>query len=46
VFPPDTHPPIVYPIALTEESREPAAEFLSSPAAKSIFEKHRFSVLP
>jgi len=48
VFPPDTHPPIVYPIALTTESRDPAAkqllDFLASAAAKPIFEKHGFSI--
>jgi molybdate transport system substrate-binding protein len=50
VFPPESHPPIVYPVALTAESRDPAAkrllEFLGSPSAKAIFEKHGFSVLP
>jgi molybdate transport system substrate-binding protein len=48
VFPPDTHPPIVYPIAVTAQSREPAAnrllDFLASPAAKPIFEKHGFKI--
>jgi molybdate transport system substrate-binding protein len=48
VFPPETHPPIVYPIALTSENQEPAAgrllEFLTSAAAKLIFEKHGFTV--
>ena len=47
VFPPDTHPPIVYPIALTAQNRDPAAkrllDFLISAAAKPIFEKHGFS---
>ena len=47
VFPPDTHPPIVYPVALTANSRDPAAtrllDFLTSAAAKPIFEKHGFS---
>jgi molybdate transport system substrate-binding protein len=46
VFPPDTHPPIVYPIALTAESRDPAAtrllDFLISTAVKPMFEKHGF----
>jgi molybdate transport system substrate-binding protein len=50
VFPPESHPPILYPIALTTESGDPAAnrllEFLGSPAAKAIFEKHGFSALP
>lgn len=38
VFPEDTHPPIVYPIALTAESTNPSAprllDFLLAPAAK------------
>ena len=50
VFPPETHPPIVYPIALTADSRDPAAgrllDFLTSPAAKPIFEKHGFTRSP
>lgn len=49
VFPEDTHPPIVYPAALTADSRNPNAgrllEFLGSPAAKAIFEKYGFTVL-
>jgi molybdate transport system substrate-binding protein len=47
VFPPDSHPPIVYPIALTTETRDPAAkrllDFLASTAVKPIFENHGFS---
>jgi molybdate transport system substrate-binding protein len=50
VFPPETHPPIVYPIALTADSRDPAAsrllDFLTSPAARPIFEKHGFTRSP
>ena len=49
VFPPDTHPPIVYPIALTAQSKNPGAArllaFLSSPAARPSFEKQGFTVL-
>jgi molybdate transport system substrate-binding protein len=49
VFPEDTHSPIVYPIALTVGDKEPGAvrllEFLGSPAVRSIFEKHGFTVL-
>jgi molybdate transport system substrate-binding protein len=49
VFPADTHPPIVYPIALTAASKNPGAAkllgFLESPAAKPIFEKQGFTVL-
>ncbi|MGB9647030.1 MAG: substrate-binding domain-containing protein, partial [Stellaceae bacterium] len=49
VFPEDTHPPIIYPAALTADSKNPSAarllDFLSSPAAKPIFEKEGFTVL-
>jgi molybdate transport system substrate-binding protein len=49
VFPPDTYPPIIYPIALTATSKNPDAAkflaFLSSPAAKPFFEKQGFAVL-
>ena len=49
VFPENTHPPIVYPIALTSSSKNPAAAkflaFLESPAAKPLFEKQGFTVL-
>jgi molybdate transport system substrate-binding protein len=49
VFPEDTHPPIVYPAALTADSKNPDAarllEFLASPAAKPAFEKQGFTVL-
>jgi molybdate transport system substrate-binding protein len=50
VFPDDTHPPIVYPVALTAVSANPEArrflDFLASPAAKLIFETQGFRVLP
>jgi molybdate transport system substrate-binding protein len=49
VFPDDTHPPIVYPVALMATSKNPNAprllEFLTSPAARPIFEKRGFTVL-
>lgn len=49
VFPADTHPPIIYPIALTAGSQNPGAarllDFLESPAAKPAFEKQGFAVL-
>jgi len=49
VFPEDTHPPIVYPIAMTADSKTPSAarllQFLTSPAARPIFEKRGFTVL-
>jgi molybdate transport system substrate-binding protein len=49
VFPEDTHPPVVYPIALSAGSKSPGAAtflgFLHSAAAKPIFEKlHRAAV--
>jgi molybdate transport system substrate-binding protein len=48
-FPPDTHPPIVYPIALTAQSKNPSAarflDFLASPAVRPIFENQGFTVL-
>jgi molybdate transport system substrate-binding protein len=49
VFPEDTHPPIVYPIALTAGRKTPAArmflDFLESPAAAPIFKKQGFTWL-
>jgi molybdate transport system substrate-binding protein len=48
-FPDDTHPPIIYPAALTKESNNAiAADFLKyirSPAAKPAFERQGFTVL-
>jgi molybdate transport system substrate-binding protein len=49
VFPPDTHPAIIYPAALTVSAKPEAAQylaFLRSPAAKAIFEFYGFSFLP
>jgi molybdate transport system substrate-binding protein len=50
VFPEDSHPPIIYPMALTATSKNPAAkkflDYLESPAAKGAFEKQGFTVLP
>jgi molybdate transport system substrate-binding protein len=49
VFPEDTHPPIVYPIAVTAVSRNLGApdfvRFLGSAAAKPLFQKQGFTVL-
>jgi len=49
VFPEDTHPPIIYPIAVTAQSKNPSAprllEFLASPAARDFFVKRGFTVL-
>jgi len=49
VFPEDTHPPIIYPAALTAASKNPAAAkflaFIESPAATPAFTKQGFTVL-
>ena len=49
-FPADSHAPIVYPAALTADSRSPAAraflDHLASPAAAAVFEAQGFAVLP
>jgi ABC-type molybdate transport system substrate-binding protein len=49
VFSQDGHSSIVCPIAVTAESKDPSVarllEFLGSPTAKTIFEKHGFTVL-
>jgi molybdate transport system substrate-binding protein len=49
-FPADTHPPIVYPFALTASSTKAgAAEFLAylqTPPASKVFEAEGFTVLP
>lgn len=48
-FPADSHPPIVYPAAITKDSTSPDAaallDFLAGPEAAKIFEAHGFSVL-
>ncbi|MBX3534680.1 MAG: molybdate ABC transporter substrate-binding protein [Xanthobacteraceae bacterium] len=48
-FPDGSYPPIVYPVAQLESSKNPkVADFLkslSSPSAQAIFKKHGFSVL-
>ena len=48
VFPEDSHPPIVYPFALTPSAGPDAAAFLASlsePAAVKVFEAEGFSIL-
>jgi molybdate transport system substrate-binding protein len=49
VIPPESHPPIVYPIAVLAESKHPAAaglvEFLKSAAAARVFERSGFTVV-
>ncbi|HVW71007.1 MAG TPA: molybdate ABC transporter substrate-binding protein [Steroidobacteraceae bacterium] len=45
VFPEDTHPPIIYPVAVTSKGGPAAQEFvdfLTSDAAKSVFLKYGF----
>ncbi len=48
-FPAESHPPIVYPVALTASSANPAAKaflaYLSSPEAAKAFEEQGFTVL-
>jgi molybdate transport system substrate-binding protein len=48
-FPANSHPPIVYPVALTTAAKPGAAaaylEFLQSPASRSSFEKRGFTFL-
>jgi len=48
-FPPDSHPPIVYPVALTEKAKPEADAYfklLRSATAQVILEKYGFSYLP
>ena len=47
-FPADSHPPIVYPAALTTAARQNAAayiDYLQSPAARSVFEQRGFTFM-
>ncbi len=48
-FPEDTHPPIVYPVALTAVAAHPDAAallaYLTSAKASSVFQAHGFTVL-
>ena len=47
-FPEDSHPPIIYPIALTKDAKPQAAkylEFMKSNLAKTIFETYGFTFL-
>lgn len=48
-FPAESHPPIVYPAAVTAESTNPAApaflEFLSSAAVRPLFQRQGFGVI-
>jgi molybdate transport system substrate-binding protein len=48
-FPPDTHPPIIYPVAVVAGSSDPAVapylDYLQGPTAKAAFEKQGFRFL-
>jgi molybdate transport system substrate-binding protein len=48
-FPDDTHPPIIYPVAITKDSNNATAveflKYLRSPAARPAFERQGFTVL-
>jgi molybdate transport system substrate-binding protein len=48
-FPADSHPPIVYPVALMADSNRPEAagllDYLRSPRARAVFEEAGFDVL-
>jgi molybdate transport system substrate-binding protein len=47
-FPPDSHPPIIYPVAATAAAKTEAADylaFLRTSVAKAIFEKYGFKFL-
>jgi len=50
IFPDDSHPPIVYPVAPLRDSRHPQAaafvRWLSSPAARGVFQRRGFTALP
>ncbi len=49
VFPQDTHPPIIYPVALTSKAGTAAqkfADFLLTDAAKPVFLKYGFQPVP
>jgi molybdate transport system substrate-binding protein len=48
VFPEDSHPPIIYPVAMTKDAKSEAAKylaFLTTPEAKAVFERYGFRVL-
>jgi molybdate transport system substrate-binding protein len=48
MFPDNTHPPIVYPVALTKDAKPLAREFLEyleGPEASAVFRKAGFVVL-
>ncbi len=48
-FPDDSHPPIIYPVAILKDSKNAKAvdflHYLSGPEAKAVFVKNGFIVL-
>jgi molybdate transport system substrate-binding protein len=48
VFPEDSHPLIIYPVAMTKDAKPDAAQylaFLTTPEAKAVFQRYGFRVL-
>jgi molybdate transport system substrate-binding protein len=48
LFPEDSHPPIIYPVAMTKNAKPDAAQylaFLTTPEAKAVFQRYGFRVL-
>ena len=48
VFPENSHPPIIYPVAMTKDAKPDAAQYLAfliTPEAKAVFERYGFRVL-
>jgi molybdate transport system substrate-binding protein len=48
IFPEDSHPPIIYPVALTKDAKPGAAKyltFLTTLDAKGVFERYGFLIL-
>ena len=48
VFPEDSHPPIIYPVAMTKDAKPDAARylaFLTTTEANAVFERYGFRVL-
>jgi molybdate transport system substrate-binding protein len=48
VFPEDSHPPIIYPVALTKDAKPDATQylaFLRRPDARAVFERYGFRAL-
>ena len=48
VFPEDSHPTIIYPVAMTKDAKPDAAQYLAfliTPEARAVFERYGFRVL-